>query len=249
LLTLNDQLAHVLPTQQRCDGKRFSKTHSGEFCRFWATPKASDAITGTTARTSGRAAEKTTHLAVQVHLCPTPRAVDGAKGQRTREGAEREANRGHGIDLPLFVQLFPTPTTHGNHNRKGSSAKSGDGLATVVKMLSNSTASEPKDLQREAKNDAAEASKGSLNPAWVEWLMGFPEGWTDLDVETSLCSPDPADLEWWSVEPDIPRAVKGIPRRASRLKALGNAVVPAQIYPIFAAIAAIHNDDDWRNES
>jgi hypothetical protein len=21
---------------------------------------------------------------------------------------------------------------------------------------------------------------GSLNPAWVEWLMGFPEGWTDL---------------------------------------------------------------------
>jgi len=23
-------------------------------------------------------------------------------------------------------------------------------------------------------------SSGSLNPAWVEWLMGFPEGWTDL---------------------------------------------------------------------
>ena len=22
---------------------------------------------------------------------------------------------------------------------------------------------------------------GSLNPAWVEWLMGFPEGWTDLE--------------------------------------------------------------------
>jgi DNA (cytosine-5)-methyltransferase 1 len=21
---------------------------------------------------------------------------------------------------------------------------------------------------------------GSLNPTWVEWLMGFPEGWTDL---------------------------------------------------------------------
>ena len=21
---------------------------------------------------------------------------------------------------------------------------------------------------------------GSLNPAWVEWLMGFPPGWTDL---------------------------------------------------------------------
>ena len=21
---------------------------------------------------------------------------------------------------------------------------------------------------------------GSLNPNWVEWLMGFPIGWTDL---------------------------------------------------------------------
>ena len=23
-------------------------------------------------------------------------------------------------------------------------------------------------------------STGKLNPTWVEWLMGFPEGWTDL---------------------------------------------------------------------
>jgi hypothetical protein len=21
---------------------------------------------------------------------------------------------------------------------------------------------------------------GKLNPVWVEWLMGFPEGWTEL---------------------------------------------------------------------
>ena len=24
--------------------------------------------------------------------------------------------------------------------------------------------------------------RGKLNPAWVEWLMGFPIGWTDLDA-------------------------------------------------------------------
>lgn len=23
---------------------------------------------------------------------------------------------------------------------------------------------------------------GKLNPTWVEWLMGFPLGWSDLDV-------------------------------------------------------------------
>jgi hypothetical protein len=55
------------------------------------------------------------------HLFPTPRAADGAKGQRTTEGAEKEARRGHGIDLPLFTQLYPTPTVHGDYNRRGSS--------------------------------------------------------------------------------------------------------------------------------
>jgi hypothetical protein len=27
----------------------------------------------------------------------------------------------------------------------------------------------------------AEAVGGQLNPTWVEWLMGFPTGWTDLE--------------------------------------------------------------------
>jgi hypothetical protein len=28
-------------------------------------------------------------------------------------------------------------------------------------------------------------STGKMNPVWVEWLMGFPEEWTDLkDLET-----------------------------------------------------------------
>ena len=26
-----------------------------------------------------------------------------------------------------------------------------------------------------------ETATGSLNPTWVEWLMGFPTGWTDLE--------------------------------------------------------------------
>ncbi len=43
---------------------------------------------------------------------------------------------------------------------------------------------------------------------------------------------------YWDIEPDIPRIASGVPHRVDRLKALGNAVVPQQFYPIFAAIAA-----------
>ena len=42
--------------------------------------------------------------------------------------------------------------------------------------------------------------------------------------------------DWWRIEPDIPRVSKGIKDRVNRLKALGNAVVPAWAYLIFLAI-------------
>jgi len=43
----------------------------------------------------------------------------------------------------------------------------------------------------------------------------------------------------WEIEPDVRRVAHGIPSRVDRLKALGNAVVPQQIYPILKAIADI----------
>ena len=54
---------------------------------------------------------------------------------------------------------WPTPTVKGNYNRKGLSQTSGDGLATAVNRL--------------------EDSPGPLNPTFLEWLMGFPIGWTE----------------------------------------------------------------------
>ncbi|PAE17267.1 DNA (cytosine-5-)-methyltransferase [Virgibacillus sp. 7505] len=47
--------------------------------------------------------------------------------------------------------------------------------------------------------------------------------------------------EWWSVEPDVGRVANGVPNRVDRIKGLGNAVVPQQIYPIFKAIMDIEN--------
>jgi DNA (cytosine-5)-methyltransferase 1 len=44
---------------------------------------------------------------------------------------------------------------------------------------------------------------------------------------------------YWRVEPNIPRVATGVKNRVDRLKCLGNAVVPQQIYPILRAIAEI----------
>lgn len=45
--------------------------------------------------------------------------------------------------------------------------------------------------------------------------------------------PEEAQAEW-----EAPRVVtERVPKRAAKLKSLGNAVVPAQAYPVFAAIA------------
>jgi hypothetical protein len=58
--------------------------------------------------------------------------------------------------------LWPTPTVDDskNVNPKGNRRP---GLVSAV---------------REALGNPSIG--GKLNPTWVEWLMGFPEGWTDL---------------------------------------------------------------------
>lgn len=49
------------------------------------------------------------------------------------------------------------------------------------------------------------------------------------------------DSSWWAVEPNVGRVAHGVSRRVDRLKGLGNAVVPQQIYPIYKAIVEIEN--------
>ncbi|MFB4260484.1 DNA cytosine methyltransferase [Shouchella clausii] len=46
---------------------------------------------------------------------------------------------------------------------------------------------------------------------------------------------------WWETEPNVGRVAYGVSDRVDRLKGLGNAVVPQQIYPIFRAIVSQTN--------
>ena len=113
--------------------------------RTWATPKAGDAIIGATARTSERSPEKTTHLAAQVHIFPTPRAADGMSHPLRNPENISNASR-----LEDFVALFPTPTANDAKNNGTASQQNRNSAALNV------------------------VAGGSLNPDWVEVLMGFP---------------------------------------------------------------------------
>src|SRR5579885_1719415 len=75
--------------------------------------------------------------------------------------------------------LWPTPRAR---DWKGQSQRGEHGprdalLNAVISMFPTPTASRRSGLQTHGKNIVT----GQLNPMWVEWLMGFPTGWTDLD--------------------------------------------------------------------
>jgi len=72
-------------------------------------------------------------------------------------------------------------------------------------------------------------SMGYLNPDWVEWLMGWPIGWTSLHPMAQAeidAYRDTMPGTWWHREPaHVPRIVMGHPKRQPRLKACGNGQV------------------------
>lgn len=86
--------------------------------------------------------------------------------------------------------LWPTPPVHGNHNQPGSSKTSGWGLSSAVKLWQTPVADDAVSRPQGKWNSRGEpklsaqvrpsALHGQLNPDWVEWLMGWPTGWTDL---------------------------------------------------------------------
>jgi DNA (cytosine-5)-methyltransferase 1 len=47
------------------------------------------------------------------------------------------------------------------------------------------------------------------------------------------------DKSWWAIEPNVGRVANGVPKRVDRLRALGNAVVPAQAREAFERLMGI----------
>ena len=88
-------------------------------------------------------------------LWPTPTARD-CKGANSVAHLTRPGGKNHKGQLANAVRLFPTPKAQ---NALGAGQRHGSGGPSLDVVVG-----------------------GQLNPTWVEWLMGFPVGWTDLEA-------------------------------------------------------------------
>lgn len=192
-------------------------TNLNDAVKLWPTPRAN--------KVGGKSSEGwSPTLEQSVKMWPTPRANDAEKRGNIDPQDPRNG-------LPAAVKLWPTPQASDNRDRGNLSNPAIRKRIESGKQVNLSM--------------CVSENSGQLNPDWVECLMGFPIGWTDIDRDETEshwieeprwpAGPNEEQYEW---EP--PRVATGVKNRVPRLKACGNAVVPAHAYPFMAAIKAVH---------
>ncbi len=120
----------------------------------WQTPVADDAVNRAAGKFNSRGEPK---LSAQVKQWPTPHGFskDGKSNGPSGNELGRAVNRS-----------FPTPvSTSPTGGRKGL-----DGGAHARARM----------VEEHGEEAMRELIGGSLNPTWVEWLMGWPIEWTAL---------------------------------------------------------------------
>ena len=106
----------------------------------------------------------------------------------------------------LYLEIYPTPST-----------------IDAGKYRLNGKTQASKCLSSMAKRGELDPKKLSLNPDWVEKLMGLPKGYTTFDWDGKPFIGSWKDDSW---EKDAPRITKKIKFREERIRMLGNGVVP-----------------------
>ena len=141
------------------------------------------------------------------NLWPTPQAHDATKGNANRVG--RYGTKHGGRNLNDWVMKWPTPQARDYKGVPGNNFNMSS-LPRAVNQWPTPTANEDAASTPNGKmqpmlgnhpgvrgTTPEEWSRGSLNPLWVEWLMGWPIGWTGLEpLGTGKCpsaTPQPGD--------------------------------------------------------
>jgi len=135
----------------------------------WQTPTAQDANGRT--HHNQRDGSKRASLLGQVSMWPTPRTTGLDGGSNSRKAAKARG-------------MWPTPPVDDSSNVTRQSGAFQSLTRSVREMLPTPTVQDasnnggPSQMERNTPPLNAVAG-GALNPRWVEWLMGWPLGWTD----------------------------------------------------------------------
>ena len=150
---------------------------------------------------------------------PIPRAGKTTDEDEESWLARHAAGKVATPPLALAARMLPTPSSGGDSGGPHGIR----GWSWAKERL----------VETFGEEDAVAMSGGSLSPDWVSWLMGLPVGWTSLEPLPREEYLDwfhaQEDGTWWQEERGLPRVATGIKDRVSRLKCLGNGIVPASL--------------------
>lgn len=127
---------------------------------------------------------------------PTPTVADSRNSRNATAGRKPGSKAHSGVTLSDYVTLWPTPraTDYKGADPLDRRPVCDDDLPTRVKRWPTPRSSDADKGIRTAEGAARERARrkngedlpsavgGSLNPMWVEWLMGFPAEWTVLSA-------------------------------------------------------------------
>ena len=133
-----------------------SRLPPGRWSRIWSALAITSACSIMKLRLSELGTDGPGYSLSESQMWPTPTARDckGANSLKHLTQPKAPGNNHHVRQLANAVKLFTTPCAADAQGTHGG------------------------DNHRSLRTDVA----GQLNPMWVEWLMGFPQGWTDLNV-------------------------------------------------------------------
>lgn len=151
-------------------------------CGLWPTAKGSPS--GPDFARASREGSGGHDLATAVALWPTPNAADGKSARNSTANRKSIPPTGvhAGHTLMDAVTLWPTRQAKDWRSGKVSYetlARNSRPLNEIVTLYPTPDAGAAKGRGVSSASTRSRLG-GSLNPTWVEWLMGYPAGWTDL---------------------------------------------------------------------
>jgi hypothetical protein len=181
------------PTPQARDGKGANQDELidwgdsrplNEIAVMWSTPRASDGEKGSPNQSFGAGGIP---LAAQSVNWATPQVHDSVGGKTPEQVRSMRARTGAGVhnlneQAPMWSSPSVGDVTGGHKSRSGDRKNE-----QLLNGQANALSSRP-DLTTYPVGGISSPDRRSLNPLFVEWLMGWPHGWTLLGWTDFACS-------------------------------------------------------------